>query len=154
MSKDGRGLALPVVLALVLFASTAACARRTGGAASPADFRAAVSGGEWHLIELAGQPAALGAGGRRATLAFDADTARAGGFSGCNRWGAGYTVSGDSLRFTAPFSTKMACSDGMELERGMLGAIEATRRYTTRDGELRLLGPADESVARFERAAP
>ena len=152
MTSPARRLAL--ALGLALLGGAVGCARRTERVATPTDFRGAVADGEWHLTELSGQPAPLGAGGRRATLVFERDTARAGGFGGCNRWGAGYVVAGDSLRFTAPFSTKMACSDGMELERRLLGAIEDTRHYATGGDELRLLGGAHEPLARFERRRP
>jgi heat shock protein HslJ len=153
MTSQTRGLAYPLCLAL-LFAAVAACARQPEGGATPAAFRTAAAGGEWQLMELSGSAAPLGAGGRRATLVFDADTARAGGFGGCNRWGAGYTVSGDSLRFTAAISTKMACAEGMDLESRLHGAIEATRRYTMSGDELRLIGAANEPLARFERRRP
>lgn len=54
---------------LLLFALLAC--RPTASVLSPADFRAAVAGIDWQLVELRGQPAPLGAGGRRATLRFE-----------------------------------------------------------------------------------
>ena len=152
MASHPRRLALPLGLALLVAAL--ACATQPPGGVTPPAFRTAASDGEWHLMELAGRPAPLGAGGRRATLVFDRDTARAGGFGGCNRYGASYVVTADSLRFTAPVSTKMACEDGMELERELHGVLEGTRRYRMREDDLRLLGELGDELARFERRRP
>jgi hypothetical protein len=56
-----------------------ACARPAQMTSSPEEFRRAVSGAEWQLTDLDGQPAPTGAGGRRATLRFEPDSARAAG---------------------------------------------------------------------------
>ena len=138
-----------VTAALLLLA--AACARPPQGGSSAADFRRAVSGADWEVTELAGQPAPEGAGGRRATLAFDADSARAGGFSGCNRYGGSYTVNGGTLRFGALMMTKMACDRGMELEIGFMRALERTAGYELA-GDALVLRDASGIVARLRRA--
>jgi len=120
---------------------------------SEPEFRASVSGVDWELMELDGKTAPLGAGGRRATLRFDADTARVGGFSGCNRFGGTYTINGDSLRFGPMAMTRMACTAGMDLESQLSAALEATRRYELSSTQLKLLGPSGP-VARFSRQIP
>lgn len=120
---------------------------------SPAEFRAAATGGEWILRELDDAPAPVGAGGRAPTLQFEADTARAAGFAGCNRWFGTYTVEGRSLRFGAVGMTRMACSDGMALEQRFAAALEATRRYELSGAQLTLFGESGP-VARFDRRAP
>ena len=107
-------------------------------------------GGEWVLVELFGEPAPSGAGGRPATLIFEADTSRAGGFAGCNRYGGSYTVAGDSLRFAPLIMTKMACAEGMTLEQRLAQALDSTRRYELGTTGL-TLHSAGGKVARFER---
>ena len=121
--------------------------------ASDPDFRGRASGVEWELVELDGKTASSGAGGRRATLRFDADTARVGGFSGCNQFGGPYTINGDSLRFGSLAGTMMACSEGMQLESKLLAALQATRRYELSTTQLKLLGGSG-TIARFSRPIP
>ena len=146
-----RSIVPRAVLGALLVFVLVACARAPQGELSPADFRRAVSGAEWELVELEGRTPPEGAGGRRATLVFEADSSRAGGFSGCNRYGGGYTLDGTSLRFGALAMTKMACDRGMDLEQQLARALERTRRYEIAGDELRL-HDAGGVVARFRRA--
>jgi heat shock protein HslJ len=148
MRVNIRGARVTAALLLLL---TAACARPPRDAASAADFRRTVSGADWEVTELAGQPAPEGAGGRPATLVFDADSARAGGFSGCNSYGGAYTVNGSELRFGQLVMTKMACERGMELESGFMGALERTAAYELVGNEL-VLRDASGVVVRLRRA--
>jgi heat shock protein HslJ len=104
-------------------------------------------------VEVGGQTAPTGAGGRRATLVFDADSARMGGFAGCNRYGGTYTLAGDSLRFGPVMMTKMACTEGMPLETRLASVLEATRRVEHSSTQLTLFGEAGP-LARFTRKAP
>ncbi len=140
------------LVAPTLLATVVACQPSPMADPSPAEFRAAVSGVEWTLRELNGSPAPLGAGARAATLQFEADTARAAGFAGCNRWFGSYTLEGRALRFGAVGMTRMACSEGMELEQQFAAALEATRRYELTGTQLTMLGESGP-VARFERPA-
>ena len=79
---------------------------------------------------------------------IDAATKRAGGNAGCNRYNATYVLAGDSLRFDAAISTRMACPDGMELENAWLGAMSHVVTWSATDSTLTLAG-ADGPVARF-----
>jgi heat shock protein HslJ len=103
---------------------------------------------EWALVGLGEVAAPLGVGGRPATIKFDPTTSRAAGFAGCNRYSAGYTLAGDSLTFGPAISTKMACADGDELERGYLAMLPAIRSYALSDWTLTLNG-SDGPLARF-----
>ena len=126
--------------------------RPTGTVLSPVDFRRSVSGADWELVELRAQPAPTGAGGRRATLRFDADSARVSGFAGCNRYFGSYTL-GDSepdVRFGAIGMTKMACTQGMDLEQQLASALSQVTRYTMQDNRLTLLD-ASSTLAVFAR---
>jgi heat shock protein HslJ len=137
------GLMAPLIVAAV------AC-RQPPTSAGPAGFRAAVAGADWELIELTSQPAPTGAGGRRATIRFEADTSRATGFAGCNSYFGTYTLKGTSLRFGQVGMTRMACSEGMQLEQQLSAALEATRSYILDANQLTLLG-SEGPVARFQR---
>lgn len=136
-------------LALLLFAATA-CRRSPAAPSAPPALALA---GDWTLADLGAQPAPPGSGGRRATLHFDVDSSRAGGFGGCNQLSAAYTTHGDSLTFGPAAMTRMACADGAELERRLADALAATRRFRVTGAELTLLGAAGP-VARFTRSRP
>jgi len=126
--------------------------RPTGSVLSPVDFRRSVAGNDWELVELRGQPAPLGAGGRRATLSFDADSARISGFAGCNRYFGTYALadSDPSIRFGAIGMTRMACMEGMQLEQQLTEALSQTTRYAVQDGRLTFL-EASNPIAVFMR---
>ena len=145
-------LTWPTALLLVAIAA-AACQPSATPEPSAAEFRTAVAGAEWELRELNGVPAPLGTGGRRATIRFEADSARVAGFAGCNRYFGGYALDGMTIRFGAVGMTKMACAEGMTLEQQLSAALEATRRYELAGGRLTLLGESGSAVARFERAS-
>ena len=108
-------------------------------------------GPTWTLVELSGQPASLGNGDRPPTLLIqEGGASRASGFAGCNRWFSAYTLAAPGrIQFTAPGSTKMACSTGMELEQRFLGVIAATRSYTLSDSTLVLRDESGATQARF-----
>jgi putative lipoprotein len=94
------------------------------------------------------QSAPPGAGGRPATIQFDGGTGRAAGFAGCNRYSGRYTVAGAGLTFGPAVSTKMACTDGDELERSYLAILPRVTSYTVSDTGLILDGSAGP-LARF-----
>jgi len=149
-----KGFALIGLFALCCALALAAC-RPTAAVLSPADFRRSVGGTEWELVELQGQPAPVGAGGRRATIRFDADSARVTGFAGCNRYFGSYSLGADELALTfgAVGMTKMACAQGMDLERQLGEALTQTSRYTLQEGRLTLLD-ATGPRATFVRGSP
>ena len=133
--------AVPGSFAAVWLLAAVACGPRTPNAERPpAASAASLDDREWVLDGLGEVAAPLGAGGRPATLRFDPTTGRAAGFAGCNRYSAGYTLAGDSLTFGPAVSTKMACADGDELERGYLAMLPAIRSYTLSDSTLTLNG--------------
>lgn len=107
-----------------------------------------LSGREWVLIALGERSEPTGAGGRPATLRFDAATALASGFAGCNGFSAPYTIDGDSLKFGPAVSTKMFCTGGMELETGYFAALATVVTHRAQDSTLTLSG-AEGPVAEF-----
>jgi heat shock protein HslJ len=140
---------VPVAFAALGLLSVVACGPKPPASEQPpAESTASLDNREWTLVGLGEIAAPLGAGGRPATIQFDPATGRAAGFAGCNRYGAGYTVAGDSLTFGAAVSTKMACADGDALERGYLAMLPAIKSYTLSDSTLTLSG-SDGPLARF-----
>ena len=115
--------------------------------------RQAIADRDWELVALGDQADPLGAGGRRPTVRFTAADTSAGGFTGCNRWSARYTMSDSGLTFAPAISTKMACNEGMELETAFLAMIAQVRAYEATDSTLTLLAN-DAPLARFRAAAP
>jgi heat shock protein HslJ len=141
-------IVLPVLAALALL-GLAACSTAGSGAEAGSAPSASATGREWRLVELGGRPAAMGAGGRPATLRLEAG--RASGFAGCNSFSGGYEMADSRLAFSPLASTRMACAEGMELEREYLAALEATRSFRLTTQGLELLGERGV-LARF--AAP
>jgi heat shock protein HslJ len=116
-----------------------ACGRTPGAARSAAP--SSIVDREWELVALAEEANPRGAGGRPVTLRLDAASGRAVGFAGCNRFSASYTLTGDRLTFGAPISTRMACSEGMDLERRFLVTLELLTGYQANDDTLALSRP-------------
>lgn len=143
-----RALALATSLLLLI-----ACARAPEDEGGPNVERSTLMNRDWELVSLGEQQDALGAGGRRPTLRFMEADGRAGGFGGCNRWSAPYAMGDDSLTFGPAVATKMACSEGMELETAFFGMLAATRSYQASDSTLTLLA-GGTPLATFRPAAP
>jgi heat shock protein HslJ len=112
-----------------------------GTAGAPA---AAFADRDWVLAMLGDRPAGTGGGGRPATIRFDAAAHRVSGFAGCNRFSGDYTQAGDSLTFSPLISTKMACTEGDQLERDYLGAL----------GKVKMVHASDTALTLTDGAAP
>lgn len=139
----------------VTLVALAACGPATTPAGSPrgasprdTSFVRPLYGPTWTLTRLRGAPAPMGAGGRAATLIFYSGTERrAAGFAGCNQWSSAYTFGArDSVAFAPPVATKMACQEGMSLERDFLVLIERASRIRQRDSTLVLVTPMRDSA--------
>ncbi len=83
------------------------------------------------------------------TIQFDGE-GQAGGRGGCNSYGAGYTISGEGIRFGPVRSTLMACSeDVMDQERALIDALEGVTEFGIDDtGALVLTGSGERITAR------
>ena len=123
-----------------LLAAALACRDAPGGHAAAG--RRSITDVDWELSAIEGRASPLGAGGRPVTLRLDAAASRAAGFAGCNRYSAPYRIHGDSLSFGPAISTKMACTDGMELERRFLVALPVFTTWRRADSTLTLSGPS------------
>jgi heat shock protein HslJ len=135
-----------IVCVVALASLLTGCA---GSAAPPAGAdSAAMEGRDWTLVDLPG--ADLAAATSPPTLKLDPAEAQAAGFSGCNRYFAGYELTGESLVFGPAGSTRMACASGMELEQRFLQALPGVSAWRIKDGLLELLDASGEVVARFK----
>ena len=106
-----------------------------------------ITGREWLLVELEGRADPKGAGGRHVTLRFE--EGRAAGFAGCNQYGGSYSVRGDSISFGPAAATRMACSEGMDVEQAYLSALPRVVRFAVADSTLALFS-SDGTLARFK----
>ena len=107
----------------------------------------------WNLVELNVQAAPTGAGGRPATLLLDQGEQRASGFAGCNRMSGSFTHSADSISFGPLAMTRMACTEGMELEQQYAEALERVRTLRLTAAGLELMSDSG-TVARFSAVPP
>jgi heat shock protein HslJ len=138
-----------ITVAFTLLLAALGCGPKPPSQQPPASHPTApITDRQWTLATLGERAAPLGAGGRPATLGLDSVTSRAVGFAGCNRFSASYRLSGDSLSFGPVASTRMACTDGDELERSFLAALPAVVTYQVTDSALTLSGPGG-TLARF-----
>jgi heat shock protein HslJ len=102
---------------------------------------AALSTGEWHAVEIDGQPVVSPNVARGPSLAFQADSGRVSGSGGCNRLAGPFTQSESSLTFGALAMTRMACADGAlnRQETVFAAALHDTDRYVIAGDTLTLL---------------
>jgi heat shock protein HslJ len=104
----------------------------------------------WRLETFEGDASAPALDGVEVTLEFQRDAGgglRMGGKSGCNRYTAGVTVSGDTLSLSPIAGTRMMCPEPqMAVEDAYLKALGSVSRYEEQadrlvlfhaDGELR-----------------
>jgi heat shock protein HslJ len=79
---------------------------------------------------------------------------RASGTSGCNRYTAGYTVDGPSLKFSQAASTRMMCADSgvMEQEQHFLRALESVATARVEGDRLELRTAAGAVALTLYRA--
>ncbi|NWG15022.1 MAG: META domain-containing protein [Chloroflexi bacterium] len=89
--------------------------------------RAALAGTQWQLQSFDGAPVVEGT---TITLEFGGDDQIAGD-SGCNRYGAAYTLDGDTISFGAIFSTRRACiiEGSAEQEQAYFAALQTATAY-------------------------
>ena len=140
---------------LAAAALAAGCAPHGAGSAEDPNFggvpmEQSLEGTTWSLVDLGGQPARRAGDDGTPTLRLDAAEKRASGNTGCNSFGGGYELSGESLRFGMLASTRRACVDEAlnRQETAYMRALEGTRTWRITGGTLVLSSDAGP-VARF-----
>lgn len=109
----------------------------------------------WRLTQLGDQQIDNPAGNNAIGLQLDAQNPRMTGFAGCNRMFGGYVLNGDTLKFDAVGSTKMACLDGdrMQMESRYTTTLAQVARWQITGSTLMLLDSAGTTLASFEAGA-
>jgi putative lipoprotein len=120
------------------------------GNAPPPKPNASLTNTYWKLIELRGEPAALGAGERELHMVLITEGSRVRGFSGCNTFTGTYKVEEDHCQFSQMASTGRACLDGMEQEQHFLSALKDTRRFKISGNSLSLYSAHGQLILRLE----
>jgi len=134
-----------LTLWLVGWLMLAACASPSAGnlptpTVAPTTVANPLPGTQWNLVGY-GQPNALTspAAGSRPTLDFTADQMHGG--TGCNSFGGGYTVDGQTLKPGQLMSTMMACADPlMQQEAALLQLFNEVTSYQVTGQQLTLTG--------------
>jgi heat shock protein HslJ len=103
----------------------------------------------WKLVELNGRPITTSPNRPEAHFQLNSSKKRLQGNGGCNIIAGGYELNGERITFTKIISTKMACLNGMEIEREFLKALEASNNLKLAGENLELYGD-DQLLARFE----
>jgi heat shock protein HslJ len=90
--------------------------------------------------------------GSTVTLEFQTD-GQAGGSAGCNSYGGGYQVQGDTLSFDQLNSTLMACVDEamMQQETEYFQALQSTGRFELADNQLTIWYDGGQSALNFRK---
>jgi len=100
----------------------------------------AITDREWQLVAFGAANDPVGPTARGVTLRLDAATRRASGYAGCNGYGGAFTLRGDSLSFGDLAMTRMACAEGMDVERRYGELLPAVATWRVQDSALVLYG--------------
>ncbi len=90
--------------------------------------------GSYEIVELNG----VKMGMIKPTLRIEPIKNRINGNAGCNSYSSEYTVAKDNIEFILPATTKMACVQGMDVEREYIKTLKKANRYTIEKGILTL----------------
>jgi heat shock protein HslJ len=113
--------------------------------------KAPIADRDWELVTLREHTNPRGTQDRPLTLRLNSEDSQAGGFAGCNGYGARYTLRDDSISFEAPISTKMFCEGVQEVESAFLGALPNVTAYSATDSTLTLLGRQGQIAVFYSR---
>lgn len=141
-----------MVLSTFLLIACPSSHNPTGNVSKPNSTQASLTGTEWLLQDLAGTPALTNV---KATLAFP-ESGRVAGNASCNRFTGSVEVSGDTIKFGALASTRMACVDNAvnAQETEYLKALGAAKRFELKEPTLLIYAEGFEKPLRFTRVTP
>ena len=109
-----------------------------------------ITGTRWFFKKLYGEDAGTGAGGDAAHITLQGAEPRVSGFAGCNQISGAYEIEGNALSFSKMAMTMRACPEGMDLEREVAKALEATKSYQLSGSMLRLMANDGAIIAELE----
>jgi heat shock protein HslJ len=109
-----------------------------------------LSGGQWQLVSIDGQPVVAGS---LVTLTFDND-GNLFGNGGCNSYSGTYTIEGDKIIMGPIISTLMMCTDAAvaDQEAAYFGALQQVVTRAVVDGQLLLMTEAGVELNFVRRA--
>lgn len=85
----------------------------------------------------------------KAFIRFDAEKKSAGGNGGCNSFGSSITLSGNNIKITDIFSTKMYCEGIQPTEDLFFKLLEKVNRFEVKDTSM-ILYRDKEALLEFE----
>ena len=138
--------ALATLAVLLLVELGAGCSAEDGSDTNPSSFE----GVPWVLsagIDVEGWEKVA------PSASFDGE--RVGGSTGCNRYGASYTIDGDKLEIGEIAQTLIACTSPADaVERDYLAAFQRVDGWRTEDEELVLVDSGEAELLRFRAGMP
>lgn len=84
------------------------------------------------------------------SIYFNDSTSKVSGYTGCNGYGANYTLKGNTIKIGEILSTKMACMPGMKTENKIITVLSSTDHYTISGDKLTLM-KGEKVLAEFAR---
>lgn len=109
--------------------------------------------GEWNIVEVSGIKVVPGESSSLPVIAFDTETGRVSGNSGCNRMMGSFDVNAKpgSLELKGMAGTKMMCPD-MTTERNVLSALAQVKGYKKAGkGKMYLCNSSNRPVVVLEK---
>lgn len=107
---------------------------------------------KWALTQLSGKAIDNQNEERKPHVIFDAEEDRVHGYAGCNSFFGKYQIEADgTVRFDNIASTKMYCSETMELETAFLQALHNSVKLSLDDHTMQLKDAKDQTIAVFEK---
>lgn len=109
-----------------------------------------LAGTSWTLVEF-GDPVTPLRPLPDTQITLEIGDGELGGSAGCNHYGGGFVMDGDTIQLTQMFSTLMACADpAMAQEAVYMGLVQAATKFRLEEG--RLILESGESVLVYEAA--
>jgi heat shock protein HslJ len=130
------------------------CMSNTVPAQSSTTGKAALENTYWKLVRLGATPVTVSEEQREPHFVLQPQTGRVVGSGGCNRLAGSYTLAGEELTFGQVAGTRMACPDGMDVERAFHRALGEVASWRIEGQTLELLDAAGVSIAQFESRDP
>lgn len=126
--------------------------KRSGRGQARRQLVAPLRGTTWRLLALAGETVVLQQPpGRAIELQLSAENLRLAGSGGCNRLMGGFSLEGETIRFSQLASTRMACSpEVMDLERRYTEALALVRRWSIDKRSLLLQDASGKTLLLFQ----